>query len=158
MTSGRFWLITLSLSGTALALGCGEAGSACTECPPLEGRYALEFAPGTVPEACASLGVGLPEGPLELQRAGSQLTGSVEDVSLQGTVYSNGTFSVLGTRVVEGGGGSDSLGFNGRYTPASTDGGTAAQLSGTYTGGTTRGSGQGAPPCSLVRSFTATRQ
>ncbi|SEK68367.1 hypothetical protein SAMN05444354_10279 [Stigmatella aurantiaca] len=151
MTSGRLWLAALCL----LATGCDEEGAPCTDCPALEGRYALVFAEGTLPAACASEGVGLPRGPLDLQRSGSQLTGSVEGVALQGSVYANSTFLLLGSQGLDGG--SDSLSFNGTYSGGSPDGGTDAQLTGSLTRGFTR-AGSATAPCSLVRSFTATRQ
>jgi hypothetical protein len=121
----------------------------------MEGRYALVFAEGTVPAACASEGVGLPQGPLELQRSGSQLTGSMEGVALQGSVYVNSTFQLLGSQGLDGG--SDSLNFSGSYSAGGPDGGPQAQLTGSLTRGFTR-AGSATAPCSLVRSFTATRQ
>ncbi|ADO72333.1 hypothetical protein [Stigmatella aurantiaca] len=150
MTSGRLWLVALGLLGT----GCDGGTAACTDCPPIEGRYDLEFAEGTLPAACVSEGVGLPTGPLDIQRAGAQLTGSVAGVTLQGSIYPNSTFLLLGNQVADGG--SDSLNFTGNYTPGSADGGTAAQLSGAFTRGFTRAGSTNAP-CSLTRAFTAAR-
>ncbi len=74
MTSGRFWLIVAALASplVAAAVGCGSNGGPCTTCPPIEGRYPLEFAAGDVPADCASLGVLLPRGPLDIRRAGSR--------------------------------------------------------------------------------------
>ncbi|MDC0707856.1 hypothetical protein POL68_05185 [Stigmatella sp. ncwal1] len=152
MTSGRLWLAALCL----LATGCDGGGSApCADCPPIEGRYDLEFAAGPLPAACVSEGVGLPAGPLDIQRSGGQLTGSVAGVTLQGSVYPNSTFTLLGSRAADGG--SDSLNFTGSYSAGSADGGTEAQLAGSLTRGFTRAGGTGAP-CSLIRSFTAARQ
>jgi hypothetical protein len=150
MTSGRLWLAALCL----LATGCDSEGAACTDCPAVEGRYALSFAEGALPAACASGGVGLPQGPLDLQRAGAQLTGTVEDVALRGSVYANSTFTLLGSRGLDGG--SDSLAFTGSYSAGDPDGGAPAQLTGSLTRGFTR-AGSTSAPCSLVRSFTATR-
>ncbi|SES79008.1 hypothetical protein [Stigmatella erecta] len=151
MTSGRLWLAALCL----LSTGCDDEGAPCTDCPAIEGRYALAFAEGTVPAACASQGVGLPQGPLDLQRTGSQLTGSMEGVALQGSVYTNSSFLLLGSQGLDGG--SDSLSFSGNYSAGNPDGGTQAQLTGSLTRGYTR-AGSSTAPCSLVRSFTATRQ
>jgi hypothetical protein len=156
MTCGRFWLFTPALWSAAVALsaGCGNGVLPCTDCPPLEGRYSLEFADGATPAECTTLGVRLPEGPLELQRTGSQLTTTLGGVALQGTLYQTYDFNLLGTQG-EASGGSTSLNLSGRYAPGPTDGG-AGRLSGTFTGTYTRPSAQGTLRCTLSRPYTAT--
>src|SRR5687767_4325643 len=98
MNSGRFWLLAIPLVGVAFLAspGCGgSTGSPCTNCPPIEGTYALEFAPGPVPQDCATIGVQLPQGPLEIERTGPQLTASLNGVELSGTLYASYDFSLL---------------------------------------------------------------
>ncbi len=158
MNSGRFWLIVATLAGTTATLsgGCGESAAPCTTCPPIEGRYALEYGAGTIPPDCTALAVALPEGPLDIQRVGSQLSGSVDGVALQGTVFSTYDFSLVST-VGPTDGGTDTLSFSGRYASARGDGGTG-QLAGSFSGTYSRNTPQGTRRCSLTRPFTATQQ
>ncbi|WP_224241158.1 hypothetical protein [Hyalangium gracile] len=159
MTSGRFWLIAATLASTlvASAVGCGNNGTPCTTCPSIEGRYPLEFAAGTVPADCASLGVELPKGPLDIQRAGSQLTATLEEVELQGTLFQGAEFTLLGTRqAMDGGSSSTQFSLNGTYTPGNPDGGTG-RISGSFTGTYNRPSAQGMRRCSVQRAYTATQ-
>jgi hypothetical protein len=155
MTSGRLWLIAAALSTTAVALSaaCGASGSPCTSCPPLEGRYTVAFAAGETPDDCAALGVTLPQGPLDIQRAGAGLTATWEEVELQGTLYQSLDFTLLGAEVPLDGGRTQ-FSLNGRYMPGSADGGVGA-LSGSFSGSYTRASPQGQSDCSIVRPFTA---
>jgi len=155
MTSGRFWLIaaTLATTATALAAGCGDSGAPCKTCPPIEGRYALEFEPGAIPADCTSLGVGLPQGALDIQRAGAGLTATLDGVPLEGTVYQSFDFNLLGTQSALDGG-STQLSLSGRYTPGRLDGGTGA-IAGSFTGTYARGSAQGTRRCSIFRAYTA---
>lgn len=158
MTSGRFWLIAATLTGTAVALspGCGDDNEPCTSCPSIAGRYPLDFADDTVPADCAALNVALPKGPLEIQHTDSELTASLEDVPLRGTLYQSLDFTLLGTQA-QLDGGSTQLNLSGRYMPGAPDGGTG-RLSGTFTGTYTRGSAQGARRCTINRSYTAPQQ
>ena len=179
MTSGRFWLcggaIAVSLT-LASAPGCSGGGlQPCdaTTCAPIEGRYTLSFEDGGFNDtgACGQLPVELPDGPLTLSRSVAQLTGTVEGLTLSGTLYNNNEFSLLGTGPTGGDAGfndSRNLSFSGTYIPpragrptvgdGGTDGGTVdggeAQLSGQFNGSRTR-SGQS---CQVTRRFTATRQ
>jgi hypothetical protein len=155
MTTGRFWLIAAALAttATALAAGCGDNGAPCTTCPPVEGRYTVAFEPGTIPADCASLGVGLPQGPLDIQRTGAGLTATLDGVPMEGTVYQTFDFTLLGTQAGLDGG-STQFSLSGRYTPGRLDGGTGA-LAGSFTGAYARGSAQGTRRCSLYRAYTA---
>jgi hypothetical protein len=157
MNSGRFWLIAaaFAITATALAAGCGDNGAPCTTCPSMEGRYPLEFEGGTIPADCASLGVELPKGPLDIQRTGSGLTATLDGVPLEGTVYQTFDFTLLGTQAALDGG-STQFSVNGRYAPGRTDGGTGG-ISGTFTGTYARGSAQGTRRCSIFRGYTATQ-
>jgi hypothetical protein len=159
MTSGRFWLTaTAALASTLVLLspGCGDSGAPCTNCPAIEGRYPLTFADPSVPADCAELGVALPKGPLDIQRTGSQLTASVEDVALQGTIYQSQDFTLQGAQAALDGG-STNMSFNGRYTPGNPDGGVG-RIAGTFSGTYARGTTQGTQRCSINRSYTATQQ
>lgn len=158
MTSGRFWLRAAALTATAAAsfAACGGGGAPCTSCPPLEGRYTVEFAAGELPDECMELGVGLPQGGLDIHRAGAALTATWEEVALQGTLYQSLDFTLLGTDTRLDGG-STQFSLSGRYTPGSADGGLGA-ISGTFTGSYTRGAAQGTRRCSLYRAYTATQQ
>jgi hypothetical protein len=157
MTSGRFWLITtgLALTATAVAAGCGNSGAPCTTCAPIEGRYPLEFEAGTVPADCASLGVALPQGPLDIQRSGSGLAATLAGVELEGTLFQSNDFNLLGAQSSLDGG-STQFSLSGRYTPAALDGGTGS-ISGSFTGTYARGSAQGTRRCSIFRGYTATQ-
>jgi hypothetical protein len=159
MTSGRFWPIAaaLTVSAVALSAACGGgSGSPCTSCPPMEGTYTVEFAAGELPAECATLGVTLPQGPLDIQRAGGGLTATWEGVELQGTLYQSLDFNLLGTEA-QLDGGRTQFSLNGRYTPGSMDGGVGS-LSGSFTGSYTRGSAQGPRNCSILRAYTAAQQ
>lgn len=159
MNSGRFWLIVAALATTAMALSaaCGSGGGApCTNCPPMEGRYVVAFAAVTSPDECAPLGVFLPRGPLDIERAGAALTATWDAIEMQGTLYQSYDFTLLGTDA-ELDGGRTTFSLNGRYTPGSTDGGIGT-LSGSFTGTYTRGSPQGPQDCSLFRPYTAAQQ
>jgi hypothetical protein len=159
MNSGRFWLIVAALATSAVALSaaCGNSGGApCTNCPPMEGRYMVEFALVATPDECAPLGVSLPRGPLDVERAGGALTATWDGIDMQGTLYQSLEFNLLGTDA-ELDGGRTTFSLNGRYTPGSTDGGMG-MLSGSFTGTYTRGSPQGPRDCSLFRPYTAAQQ
>ncbi|MFL5347389.1 MAG: hypothetical protein ACJ8AT_21605 [Hyalangium sp.] len=158
MTSGRFWLIAAALASPALAaIACGGGGAPCTTCAPIEGRYPLEFAAGAVPADCASLNVALPRGPLDIQRAGSQLTATLDNVPLQGTLFQSSDFNLLGSQAAQDGGSTTQFAFSGSYTPGRADGGTGS-LSGSFTGTYSRPSPQGTGRCTLPRAYTATQQ
>ncbi|NMO21734.1 hypothetical protein HPC49_42240 [Pyxidicoccus fallax] len=163
MTSGRF----VSLGGTVLMavltftapLGCGDGTTPCTDCPPLEGRYRLDFADAGVSGECTQLGVALPQGKrLDITREEATLTGSVEGVPLRGTVSSLGTFNLGGASAGSPDGGvTQVLNMTGRFTPPVEDGGTA-RLAGTYTGNFTRAGPNGPQRCNVVNPFSATRE
>jgi hypothetical protein len=157
MNSGRFWLVaaTLVLTVVILSPGCGDnGGSPCTNCPPIEGRYELEFAAGALPADCTALGVQLPKGPLEIERTGPQLNATVDGVELQGTLFQSYDFSLLSTATAADGG-TDTLNFSGRYIPTLRDGGTP-QITGSFTGTYSRTPPQGTRRCTLSRGYTAT--
>jgi hypothetical protein len=158
MTSGRFWLLALLLGGAAMAAaaGCNGGGAPCTKCPPMEGRYMLQFTAGPLPADCVSLAVNLPQGPLDIQRAGSGLTATLEGVELQGTAFQSFDFNLLGIDTRPDGG-STQFSFSGRYTPGQADGGTG-QIAGTFTGDYARESAQGLSRCSIIRDYTAAQQ
>jgi hypothetical protein len=159
MTSGRFWLIAAALAITTVALSAacgGSNGAPCTSCPPMEGRYTVEFAAGEIPNDCATLGVTLPQGPLDIQRAGGGLTATWDDIEMQGTLYQSLDFTLLGAEA-QPDGGRTQFSVNGRYAPGGTDGGVGS-ISGTFTGSYTRGSAQGPRNCSILRAYTAAQQ
>lgn len=159
MNSGRFWLVAALLAGTAFVVspGCGNGtGSPCGNCPPIEGTYSLEFAPGTLPPDCTAIGVQLPAGSLEIERTGATLNASLDGVELTGTLYQSYDFTLL-SNSGPGDGGTDTLTLNGRYIPVVRDGGTA-QLTGTFSGNYTRTPPQGTRRCALTRTYTATQE
>jgi hypothetical protein len=140
----------------------------------MEGRYTLVLQETGIPSNCSNLTVSLPTGPLEVQRAESLLTATLEGVAFQGTLYATSDFTLFGvagpgdggtggadggTGATDGGSGRpDSVSLTGRYIPASEEDGGVPQLTGTYVGNHS-GSGSGRPQrCTVTRSFTATRQ
>lgn len=159
MTSGRFTPVLLTALLSLAASACGEGTSTCTDCPALEGRYRMGFADGGVSAECSQLAVDLPRGrPLDIARTGDALTGSLEGVSLRGTVSGQGTFSLSGNAAgLPDGGLSRTLSLAGRFTPPVTDGGTAL-LAGTYTGNFTRAGPNGSQRCNIISPFSATRE
>ncbi|MCP3137909.1 hypothetical protein [Pyxidicoccus xibeiensis] len=163
MTSGRLALAGAAVMTAVLTLtspGCGDGATPCTDCPPLEGRYRMGFAGDAgVGGDCATLGVALPrDKPLNIARTGDRLTGTLEGVSLTGSVSGQGTFSLAGTLAGgTDGGRTDTLSLAGRYTPSVADGGTA-QLAGTYTGTFSRTGPSGPQRCNVVSPFSATRE
>ncbi len=162
MTSGRFWFptCTLMLAGALLSAspGCGGGGSPCTNCPPLEGRYALELQEGTLPTACNGLTVTLPKGPLDVEQRASDVAATLDGMTLRGTLYNTYNFNLLGNSLgaADGGtGGPDSASLSGRYIPAVGDGGVP-RLEGSWQGNFSGASGGGTRRCTVTRSFTAT--
>ncbi len=162
MTSGRFWFptCTFMLAGTLLAAsqGCGGGGSPCSECPPLEGRYALEWQEDPLPTACNGLTVTLPVGPLDVQQRGSNVTATLDGLTLRGTLYTTYNFNLVGFAdgTADGGtGGPDSASLSGRYIPVIRDGGVP-RLEGNWLGDFSGANGGGTRHCTVTRSFTAT--
>jgi hypothetical protein len=159
MNSGRFWLVVATLAGSAVILspGCGGSeGSACANCPPIEGTYELEFTAGPLPADCTAIGVQLPQGPLEIERTGPQLNASVDGVELQGTLFQSYDFNLL-SPLTQLDGGTTTLSFSGRYIPVLRDGGTAS-ITGSFSGNYTRTAPQGTQRCTLGRAYTATQE
>jgi hypothetical protein len=163
MTSGRCWspcvtwAVSLALLGST---GCGGGSTlACTECPPLEGLYALELEE-ELPAACAGLGVRLPRGPLEVERTGSRVSAFLDGLRLDGTLYVTYDFNLVGVRTepADGGAAGPALAsLHGRYIPALGDGGVP-RLVGTWQA-EYEGTVGGQPRrCTVARSFTALRQ
>lgn len=162
MTSGRFALpsaVFLTAALTITALGCGNGASPCTDCPAIEGRYKLDFPDAGTPSECTQLGVGLPEGEeLNIARTEERLTGTLEGVSLQGTLSGESTFSLSGARAgTPDGGVNGTLSLTGTYTAPVGDGGTA-RLTGTFAGSFSRAGAADAPRCNLNSPFSGARQ
>ena len=151
MTSQRLHAALLPL----LLLACGGADSAarCRECPPLEGTWLLVMDAPEAPSDCEALGIAPPRG-LQLERRGSQLTGSLDAVEVLGTAYQGGRFTLSGSLAADTQS-VDSVSLVG-FFQAATDGGSAA-LSGTFSGDHTRPGPTGPRRCAVTRSFTATR-
>ncbi|HEX8821800.1 MAG TPA: hypothetical protein VF794_17880 [Archangium sp.] len=165
MTSGRFWFHTCALPGVLALLsastGCtGGGGSPCSNCPPIEGRYALQLEESAFPEDCGEVAVDLPEGPLEVSRQGSDVTATLNGMTLRGTLYTTYDFNLLGVgaETTDGGiGGLESASLSGRYIPAVGDGGVP-RLRGDWQGTYSGTSGGGTRYCTVTRPFTAPRQ
>ena len=162
MTSGRFAPLGAAVLTLGLSLatsGCGDEPPRCTDCPALEGRYRMDFADGGVPGECGSLAVDLPRGqPLDITRAGDELSGTLQGVSLRGTVSSQGSFSLSGNAAGSPDGGvTQSVSLAGLYTAPVQDGGTA-RLAGNYSGNFTRAGPNGPQRCNVISPFSATRQ
>jgi hypothetical protein len=164
MTSGRFRFPTLPLTfagALLLASGCGGSSQGCIDCPPMEGRYALALEPGTLPSSCDGVPVELPVGPLDVSRQGSELTASLDRLTLRGTLYGTYDFSLVGNNLgqeMDGGTrGPDSALLSGRYIPAIGDGGVP-RLVGDWQGNYSSTTAGNTRRCSVTRSFTAARQ
>lgn len=159
MTSGRFAPVGAALVSAVLTIttpGCGNDANRCTDCPAIEGRYRMEFGDAGTPGECTQLGVALPDGqPLNIARTEDRLTGTAAGLSLQGSISTQGAFSLSGSSASTDGGVSGTLSLAGSYTPPVGDGGTA-RLAGSFVGGFSR---QGGPQrCSLNSPFSATRE
>lgn len=165
MTSGRFRFTTFPLALSAallLAPGCGGGSSqGCIECPPMEGLYGLELEPGTTPSSCDGVTVTLPQGPLDVSRQDSDVTATLDGMTLRGTLYQTYDFTLVGNGLgQEADGGTrwpDSTILSGRYIPAIGDGGVP-RLTGNWQGSFSSTSAGSTRRCSVTRSFTATRQ
>jgi hypothetical protein len=162
MTSGRFLfpICALTLAGALLAVspGCGGGGSPCSQCPPIEGRYALELQEEPLPAACNGLTVTLPKGPLDVENRGSDVAATLDGMTLRGTLYSTYDFNLVGSALdgTDGGTpGPDSASLTGRYIPVIRDGGVP-RLEGSWQGNFSGTSGGGTRFCTVTRSFTAT--
>lgn len=164
MTSGRFGFPTCALSGAlallATSIGCtGGGGSPCSDCPPIEGRYALQWEESGLPDNCEGVTVVLPEGPLEVSRQGSDVTATLQGMTLRGTLYRTYDFNLLGvgSESTDGGiGGLESASLTGRYIPGVGDGGVP-RLRGDWQGTYSGTSGGGTRYCTVTRPFTAPR-
>ncbi len=162
MTSGRFAPLgaaALTAVLTLAASGCGDAAPRCTDCPAMEGRYRMDFGDGGVPGECSQMSVDLPRGrPLDITREEDALTGTLEGVTLRGTVSAQGSFSMSGnTPGSPDGGVTRTESLAGVYTPPVQDGGTA-RLAGTFSGTFTRAGPGGPQRCNVVTPFSATRE
>ncbi len=164
MNSGRFGFPTfpLTLAGMLLmASGCGGSSQGCTNCPPMEGTYGLALEPGMTPSSCEGVTVALPQGPLEVNRQGSELDATLDGMTLRGTLFQTYDFSLVGNSLgqpTDGGtSGPDSTILSGRYIPAIGDGGVP-RLVGDWQGNFSSTTAGGTQRCSVTRSFTATRQ
>ncbi len=164
MTSGRFRFLTfpLTLAGALLiASGCGGTSQGCIDCPPMEGRYGLELEPGTLPSSCEGVTVTLPMGPVDVSRQGSDVTATLDGLTLRGTLYATYDFSLVGNSLgqeLDGGTrGPDSAILSGRYIPAIGDGGVP-RLVGDWQGSFSSTTAGNPRRCSVTRPFTATRQ
>ncbi|MFP2908863.1 hypothetical protein ACLESD_28195 [Pyxidicoccus sp. 3LFB2] len=162
MTSKRFAPLGAAVLTVGLSLatsGCGDELPRCTDCPALEGRYPLDFADAGVPSDCGPLAVDLPRGqPLDISRSGDALTGTLQGVSLRGTVSGQGSFNLSGNAAASPDGGvTRTLSLAGLYTAPAQDGGTA-RLAGNYSGNFTRAGPNGPQRCNIVSPFSATRQ
>jgi hypothetical protein len=161
MTSGRFAPLGAAVLTVAFALapsGCGDAVPACTDCPAVEGRYRMEFGDAGVPGECTQLAVDLPRGrPLDITREEDALTGTLEGLTLRGTVSAQGSFSMSGNATGSPDGGvTRTVSLAGLYTPPVQDGGTA-RLAGNFSGNFTRAGPNGPQRCNVVTPFSATR-
>jgi hypothetical protein len=118
----------------------------------------MGFADGGVPGECGQMGVDLPRDKvLDIARTGAALTGSLEGVSLRGTVSAQGSFSLSGSAAGSPDGGlSSTRSLSGTFSPPLFDGGTAL-LSGTYTGTYTRAGPNGPQRCNVISPFSAAR-
>ncbi|MBU8894499.1 hypothetical protein DRW03_08255 [Corallococcus sp. H22C18031201] len=162
MTSGRFVLATTAALAALGALlsgaGCGNEAP-CTDCPAVEGRYQLSFPDAGVSSDCTRLGItGLPQGAdLEVSRNGNSLTGTLEGVSLLGSVTASGGFALGGTQANVDAGRTDTLNLAGRTQPLGADGGMVG-LEGTFTASYSNPGAGGQQNCALNSPFTATRR
>jgi hypothetical protein len=75
---------------------------------------------------------------------------------MQGTLYQNAEFTLLGAQTQTDGGSSTQFSLTATYTPGRADGGTG-QLAGSFTGSYSRPSPQGTGRCTLMRTYTATQ-
>ncbi|OJT22421.1 hypothetical protein BO221_21815 [Archangium sp. Cb G35] len=164
MTSGRFRFPTFALtfSGVLLvASGCGGPSQGCIDCPPIEGRYGLALDPGTLPSACDGVQVDLPVGPIDVSRQGSDVTATLDRMTLRGTLYATYDFNLVGNNLgqeMDGGTrGPDSALLSGRYIPAIGDGGVP-RLVGDWQGNYSSTTAGNTRRCSVTRSFTAAHQ
>ncbi|ATB32924.1 hypothetical protein [Melittangium boletus] len=161
MNTGRFALRCCTTVLVPLALAaCGGGAPGCSQCPPIEGTYALALGTGTTPSSCQGVTVTLPRGPLEVRQQGGTLSGDLDGLPLSGTVYETGEFNLLGNRLapVDGGtAGPESVSLSGRYVPAVGDGGVPL-LEGEWLGNFASTSSGTVRRCAVARPFTATRQ
>jgi hypothetical protein len=164
MISGRFGFPTCALSGVLALLttstGCTGGGAPCANCPPIEGRYALTLEQSALPEDCGEVPVVLPQGPLDVSRQGSDVTATLNGMTLRGTLYTTYDFNLsgVGSETTDGGiGGLEAASLTGRYIPAVGDGGVP-RLKGDWQGTYSGTSGGGTRYCTVTRPFTAPRQ
>jgi hypothetical protein len=104
---------TLLVAALVLA-ACGN-NLPCTECPPIEGRYAMTYKDLSLDGGCGERAA--PVQVLDIARSGSELTSP--DAGLSGTLYDTFDFSLR----ARAGGELRSLSYTGKYVAGIADGG-----------------------------------
>ena len=124
-----------------LMIGCVEAGLCSSNCPKMEGNYAMTYRALTVQSAdCAA--VPAAEGPrlIQITRSGAEVRATLNGASGRGMLQDTSDFSIAATEEPDGGtdAGSDGGAGDGGRGDGGTDGGTDGGLA---DGG--QGQGQG---------------
>jgi hypothetical protein len=142
-------LVVFTMCG--LTAACGSEPRACSDCPPLAGRWALTYDDLPALSAqCEEMQIPRPDGvELNLTQSGSGLHGTLEGVELGGTAWDTWDFSLNGNARGDDGG-TVGLSLTGRYGPGVADGGGFV---GTYTANHTRDGRS----CMFSRGYTAAR-
>src|SRR5438045_412211 len=108
------------------ACTCGDE-TACSQCPPLEGTYAMSY--DSAQAASCDLSNWRPA-TVAITRVGSTARSSLYGVDLSGTLFDSFRFQLTGATSIDGG--SVSIDLHGTFVPPSnaTDGGS--QIRGEY--------------------------
>jgi hypothetical protein len=132
--------------------GCPDGPNLCgTDCPPIEGSYALAFEGSPTAAGCADAGVPTigDAGTLEVSRHGANLTATLNsELTLTGALYETDDFTLASTTTLADGGlAGTSATLSGRYVGPTAS--TPAKLVGS--------SSTGRPGCTVSRTFTGTK-
>ena len=125
-----------------LAVSCSE-GQPCTDCPPIEGTWFLQYVAPDFP--CDGGTLAAPQMTVSFTREGSVVRAAIDGVQLNGTLYDSYDFSLSGQMP----GGSLFVQVRGIYTASGADAGGETLTSGRLARSTNA--------CREDRRFTGTR-
>lgn len=137
-----------ALAFAVTLIGCPDGARLCADCAPIEGIYAVQFEGTPTASGCGGAPLDYPDaGTLTLQREGANLSGTFEELQLNGVLYATDDFSLEGNTIADGGISPITATFSGRWVSGSAESpdrlvGTSARLRGA---------------CNATRTFSASR-
>src|SRR2546425_13117419 len=118
-------LALLAVALVASSCSCGDE-KGCSNCPPLEGRYAMGYDTQTTSGQCSA--TNMPGAPpaVEISRVGSVARATLDGVETSGTVYDTFRFNLDGTGFNDAG--TESINLHGTFVPPETSSDAGAKI------------------------------